>query len=390
MKLVILASRFPYPLEKGDKLRLFYQIRDLSEKFDIYLFALSDVPVTDIHKKSLEKYCTEIHVYSINGKINLLRNALSKAPFQVNYFYNSRIHKKINMEIERIAPDHIYFQLLRMYPYRNKARDTSVSIDMMDSFSVGYKLRSNQENGLMSWLYNKEANRLVALEKEIIQALNCKFIISAQDKKSLVPIDDDQLHIIPNGIDTQFFQPKVVSQKKDILFVGNMGYKPNIYATEFLVEKIFPLVKQLRKDTTLTIAGARPTSKILSYRSKQIAVTGWVEDIRAVYNEHKIFVAPIFNGIGQQNKILEAMAMEIPCIVSPEVASGLDIDDIEQYLTVASNEQEFADYILQMLASDADTTKKVLLAKENVVTQRSWKAKNKMLEEKILAEINRK
>jgi glycosyltransferase involved in cell wall biosynthesis len=351
---------------------------------------LSDVPVTDIHKKSLEKYCTEIHVYSINGKINLLRNALSKAPFQVNYFYNSRIHKKINMEIERIAPDHIYFQLLRMYPYRNKAHDTSVSIDMMDSFSVGYKLRSNQENGLMSWLYNKEANRLVALEKEIIQALNCKFIISAQDKKSLVPIDDDQLHIIPNGIDTQFFQPKVVSQKKDILFVGNMGYKPNIYATEFLVEKIFPLVKQLRKDTTLTIAGARPTSKILSYRSKQIAVTGWVEDIRAVYNEHKIFVAPIFNGIGQQNKILEAMAMEIPCIVSPEVASGLDIDDIEQYLTVASNEQEFADYILQMLASDADTTKKVLLAKENVVTQRSWKAKNKMLEEKILAEINRK
>lgn len=388
MKLVILASRFPYPLEKGDKLRLYYQIRDLSAQFDIYLFALSDVPVSDAHKQALQAYCSEIHVYSINGKINLLKNVMSSRPFQVSYFYNARIHQKITKQVNRIQPDHIYYQLLRMYSYRFPASAASMSIDMMDSFSVGYLLRSKQESGFLSVLYKKETQRLIAYEKKIIEELDCKFIISEQDKASLVPIEDNEMHIIANGIDTQFFAPEEHSKVRDILFVGNMGYKPNIYATEFLVEKIFPLLQEREQGITLTIAGARPTSKILAYNSKHIRVTGWVEDIRDVYNSHRLFVAPIFSGIGQQNKILEAMAMEIPCVVSPEVAKGLDIGNIQEYLFVAENAMEFADTIIEVLAGNTDAETRVIRAKKYVLENRSWKAQNRKLSKKIIDKIH--
>jgi len=388
LKLVILASRFPYPLEKGDKLRLYYQIRDLSAQFDIYLFALSDVPVSDAHKQALQAYCSEIHVYSINGKINLLKNVMSSRPFQVSYFYNARIHQKITKQVNRIQPDHIYYQLLRMYSYRFPASAASMSIDMMDSFSVGYLLRSKQESGFLSVLYKKETQRLIAYEKKIIEELDCKFIISEQDKASLVPIEDNEMHIIANGIDTQFFAPEEHSKVRDILFVGNMGYKPNIYATEFLVEKIFPLLQEREQGITLTIAGARPTSKILAYNSKHIRVTGWVEDIRDVYNSHRLFVAPIFSGIGQQNKILEAMAMEIPCVVSPEVAKGLDIGNIQEYLFVAENAMEFADTIIEVLAGNTDAETRVIRAKKYVLENRSWKAQNRKLSKKIIDKIH--
>jgi len=388
LKLVILASRFPYPLEKGDKLRLYYQIRDLSAQFDIYLFALSDVPVSDAYKQALQAYCSEIHVYSINGKINLLKNVMSSRPFQVSYFYNARIHQKITKQVNRIQPDHIYYQLLRMYPYRFPASAASISIDMMDSFSVGYLLRSQQESGFLSVLYEKETQRLIAYEKKIIEELDCKFIISEQDKASLVPIEDNEMHIIANGIDTQFFAPEEHSKVRDILFVGNMGYKPNIYATEFLVEKIFPLLQEREQGITLTIAGARPTSKILAYNSKHIRVTGWVEDIRDVYNSHRLFVAPIFSGIGQQNKILEAMAMEIPCVVSPEVAKGLDIGNIQEYLFVAENAMEFADTIIEVLAGNTDAETRVIRAKKYVLENRSWKAQNRKLSKKIIDKIH--
>lgn len=389
MKLVILASRFPYPLEKGDKLRLYYQIRDLSAQFDIYLFALSDVRVSDADKQALQAHCSEIHVYSINGKINLLKNAMSSRPFQVSYFYNASIHQKITKQVSRIQPDHIYYQLLRMYPYSFPATAASVSIDLMDSFSVGYLLRSQQESGFLSILYNKETQRLIAYEKKIIEELDCKFIISEQDKVSLVPIEDNEMHIIANGIDTQFFAPEEHSKIRDILFVGNMGYKPNIYATEFLVDKILPLLQEREQGITLTIAGARPTSKILAYKNKHIKVTGWVEDIRDVYNTHRLFVAPIFSGIGQQNKILEAMAMEIPCVVSPEVAKGLDIGNIQEYLFVAENAMEFADAIIEVLAGNTDAETRVIRAKKYVLENRSWKAQNRKLSKKIMDKIHK-
>ena len=44
-KLVIMLSRFPYPLEKGDKLRAFHQIKELSKTYAITLLATTDCPV---------------------------------------------------------------------------------------------------------------------------------------------------------------------------------------------------------------------------------------------------------------------------------------------------------------------------------------------------------
>ena len=51
-KLVIITSRFPYPLEKGDKLRAYHQLKELSLHFDIVLISTSDIKV---HKKDIDE-----------------------------------------------------------------------------------------------------------------------------------------------------------------------------------------------------------------------------------------------------------------------------------------------------------------------------------------------
>jgi hypothetical protein len=65
LKLGILTSRFPYPLEKGDKLRLFHQIRSLSRHFDLYLYAIIDKDVQAKDIDEVSKYCTSIKTYQI-------------------------------------------------------------------------------------------------------------------------------------------------------------------------------------------------------------------------------------------------------------------------------------------------------------------------------------
>ena len=40
-KLLVLLSRIPYPLDKGDKLRAFHQIKDLNDSYEVILCCLS-------------------------------------------------------------------------------------------------------------------------------------------------------------------------------------------------------------------------------------------------------------------------------------------------------------------------------------------------------------
>ena len=66
MKLIYLTSRFPYPINKGDKLRSYHQIKQLSSSCDIYLISLSDKLVKSSDVEQLKNYCKEIYIYQIS------------------------------------------------------------------------------------------------------------------------------------------------------------------------------------------------------------------------------------------------------------------------------------------------------------------------------------
>ena len=63
MKLIYLTSRFPYPINKGDKLRSYHQIKELSKQNDIYLISLSETKIPKSSIDELYKYCKSVHIY---------------------------------------------------------------------------------------------------------------------------------------------------------------------------------------------------------------------------------------------------------------------------------------------------------------------------------------
>ncbi len=65
MKIFVLLSRFPYPLDKGDKLRAYYQIKELSAFHEIHLCCLADSNVHSEHLKHLEAYCKSVNVIQL-------------------------------------------------------------------------------------------------------------------------------------------------------------------------------------------------------------------------------------------------------------------------------------------------------------------------------------
>ena len=127
-----------------------------------------------------------------------------------------------------------------------------------------------------------------------------------------------------------------------------MAYPPNINAAEYLVYKILPVLIQQKPDIKILIAGARPVSKIKKMQSKNVHISGWVDDIRTCYTQSRIFIAPMQIGTGLQNKLLEAMAMQLPC-VSSEMANGaLDATNGKEIL-LGHEPEEYVQHILHLL-----------------------------------------
>ncbi len=382
MKLVILASRFPYPLEKGDKLRLYHQIKQLSQKHDITLIALNEYPVKSEHLAHLQAYCNNIHVLPLSKWqifYNLIRGFLSGMPLQVSYFYNASVKNKIHHIIQSLQPEFIYCQLVRMAPYVMDL-DIPKIMDYQDAFSVGMQRRAERSSFWLRWLFRLETRRLQRYEQQVATVFDYCTIISQQDKDLLHIADKKHIAVVPNGVDVEFFQPDLRYPKKyDLVFVGNMGYHPNVEAAKFLVKTILPVLQQQIPQIKLLIAGARPTAEVKSLASENVHISGWLDDIREAYWSAKLFVAPIFLGSGQQNKILEAMACGLPCITTPQVNNAIHAD-VNQTIFLAEKAEEFANFAARLLTDDALREQTGAHARNFVATHFSWQSATAVLD----------
>lgn len=380
MKLFVLLSRFPYPLEKGDKLRAYQQIKILSQKHQIHLCCLSDCEIRPEWKAELENYCKSVTIHYLSKPLiywNTAKKIFSDQPYQVGYFFQTKIQRKIKQQISDLHPDHIYCQLIRTANYVKDIHDIPKTIDYMDALSMGMIRRSEISTGIKKSLFASEGARLREFENRIFDYFNFHSIISEQDKSLINHPQNDEIVVIENGISSDYFShPKKEKRNTDILFTGNMSYPPNIECSEYLVNEIKPL---LHADLNISLTGASPAQRIKDLAQDGVNVTGWVEDIKDAYSDSKIFVAPLFIGTGLQNKLLEAMAMGLPCVTTTLANNALNAAQNEQIL-IANTAEEFS-LSIERLLTDKNLYSKISEAGRNyVMSNFSWERSVNKLE----------
>ncbi len=350
MRIFFLLPRVPYPTEKGDKLRAFHQIKHLSRHHEIILCALNDGVLHEDAIPVLKKYVKAVHIIPISKitiVFNLIKALFSWKPLQVGYFYNSYSVRKVHKLIDQYKPDHIFCQLIRVAEY---VKDIPIpkTLDYQDVFSKGVERRLAISPFYLKPFLKIEYQRLLRYEHMAFEAFDHKIIISAPDRDLIPHPDKNKIVVVANGVDTDFFKPVEARKQFDLVFTGNMGYPPNIKSAEFLVNEILPKIRAHKPDLRLLIAGANPHLRVMVLKSPQIEVSGWVPDMRDCYAAARIFIAPMQIGTGLQNKLLEAMAMQIPCITSPLAFHALNAKEGEEIL-VASTPDEYARHILFLL-----------------------------------------
>lgn len=351
MKIFVLLPRIPYPLEKGDKLRAYNQVKQLAKDNEIILCALNDKNVDEQKAfQALQPYCTSINFIKINKfqiLIGLIRAFFKGWPMQCGYFYNRKAAKKVDALIAKHQPDMLYGQLVRVAQYI-RHKDIPKAIDYQDVFSYGMKRRRDIANFLARPVYNMEYQRLCRYEAAVFDEFDVKTIISEPDRDLMPHPKKDEILIIPNGVDHEFFKPRQEEKRYDIVFTGNMSYAPNVNAVEYLATEILPLVWKQVPEAKMYIAGATPDPKVKRVACERIIVSGWLDDIRDAYAQSKVFIAPMRIGTGLQNKLLEAMSMGLPAITTPLANASLGAKPGEEIL-VGDNASALAQHIVTLL-----------------------------------------
>jgi len=379
----VLASRFPFPLEKGDKLRLYHQIRGLAQEgYEVGLFALHQHPGAQGDREVVGRWCAGgLHLYRQSAwqhALNLLQGWSKGLPLQVAFFFQTQGVARLREDLERFAPDVVYCQLIRMAPYVLDWPGIQV-LDYMDAFSGIMRKRAFDASPLLRPLLNAETRRLRAYERHVFDAFQGHTIISRRDQMDIDHPEAEHIAVIPNGVNTEFFKPLAeVKPTYELAFVGNMGYHPNVAAGRWLAERLLPILKSKHPGIRLLLAGARPARSIQALASPSVKVTGWVPDIRNAYQSGRLFVAPLFHGGGQQNKILEAMAMGLPCVTTSHVNEAIGGRHRKELL-IADHEEAFSSQVTFLLDNPEVAASIGRRARSFVEERFSWEAANQQL-----------
>ena len=160
-----------------------------------------------------------------------------------------------------------------------------------------------------------------------------------------------------------------------------MAYPPNVRAAETLVREIFPRVASRKPGLRILIAGANPTAAVRRLASDAVEVSGWVDDVADRYSGSRIFVAPMELGTGMQNKLLQAMAMGLPCVTTPLAAEALGLD--EGVMRVGSSPEHLAQCVVDLLDQPEMGQRMGRKGREIVVSRFQWGSTSEALEEAL-------
>ncbi len=407
MRILFLCLRCPYPPQRGDRIRSYHFIKQLSKRHKITLvfFAESDADIESV--QHLQPFCERVEWVRFRpnvARINTAIHCLSRTPLQVHYWYSPQMQRKINELLAEETFELVHAQLFRMGQYVSKAKGVVKVLDLCDSLALNLSRRAELDCTPKRFLVKLEEKRVRQYEIEIMKSFDRGTVVANFDRDYLLKQDNSlKLSVVPMGVDLKYFHPlpdktdeptdsngfhsSVSSNStKNLLFTGTMNYFPNSDAVIYFCEEIYPLIQKQHPDVNFFIVGNHPTEQVQRLaENRGVTVTGYVPDIRPYFHEASVFVAPLRAGSGIQTKNLEAMATGTPVVTTSIGAMGLEAEIGEELLT-ADNPQDFADCVIHLMENPEDQQNLGNAGRKRVEASYDWDVLVEKLEQ-VYAEI---
>jgi polysaccharide biosynthesis protein PslH len=384
--LLFLAQRLPYPPTKGEKIRAYHDLKYLAQWYDIHLGCLIDDPDDLQYVDALRPLCRDIHVARINrriGRLTSLTGLLTGQPLSVSYFQDRGLTNWIRDITKTIRPAVTFVYSSNMAPYILDLPKTGKRVvDLVDVDSEKWRAFAETTTFPMRLIYRREWHKIAALERRIARECDLSAFVSNAEAAVFAAQHPDcatRIRGVSNGVDHHYFDPALDhpppydTTRPNYVFTGTMNYPPNAEAVTWFATEILPLIRQTLPAAQFHIAGSNPSPEVLKLaRVDNVFVTGRVSDIRPYIAHATASVAPMRIARGIQNKVLEAMAMARPVVLTSGALEGIDADPITESI-LADTTETFAAACHRM-ATTTEGTAIGTAARARIIRDYDWDA----------------
>ncbi len=384
-EILFLAHRIPFPADRGDKIRSNHLLHAIAARWPVHVGCLADDAADMAQEAALAAVAASHCLVRRSTPLPFcaLQALASGLPVSLTAFDSARLRRYVAhvLEVRPITAIFVFSgQMAQFVPAGFAGR---VVMDFVDVDSA--KFEAYAQTGMLPrrWLYAREGRLMRRFEEKTARRADCNLFITREEQAlfetRLAAPGAADVRALGNGIDTRLFDPALVAPAKElakqgaaIVFTGQMDYPPNVAAVEYFTLAVMPLIRAQRAGAAFHIVGRAPTASVLALAGVNgTVVTGAVPDVRPWLAGADLVTAPLRIARGVQNKVLEAMAMARPVLLTSSAAAGIGARDGEHF-AIADDAPALAASALALLGDPARAAAMGAAARCFVAEHCSW------------------
>ncbi|WP_103665989.1 glycosyltransferase family 4 protein [Gracilimonas amylolytica] len=355
MKILQVIPYIPAPPTFGGALRVYHLLKHNYKHHDLTVAGYVNEGTVEAMEKDFPGIKNKMHFihHPKSGSNKRILQALSLFSKHSNWYrntYSNEMQALLNKLTDQTDFDliQVEFPPLCQFEFRSDAKRIMDAHNVeYDNFYRMYKLEKSLPR---KYFYKREYEKFYTEEVELASRQDAVFTTSERDKSIFQGhLPDMPIHVIPNGVDTEFFAPSdQPTEPNTLVFTGMMGYVPNSDGMLYFIESVLPLIQKQIPDVKVYVVGKNPPQSILEKASDNIIVTGFVDDVRPYVHRSAVYIVPLRMGGGTRLKVLEALSMKKPVVTTSIGCEGIDVVH-DTHAIITDDAQSFAESVIKLL-----------------------------------------
>jgi len=366
-RVALLSPYFPYPLSHGGAVRIYNLLRETAREFDIELFAFTNACEEPGLAPVLE-FCARV-VLVRQPRYREPRWS-SMLPPEVHEFRSPAMRQALAEERRAFGYELLQVEYTQLAEYGG---DILVEHDV--TFDLFTQIARRERTLSAFW----DLFRWRRFETRAIRGFRRVVVMSKKDAELLGPGVPPA--VLENGVDLERFRAQPEQTGEHLLFIGSFRHFPNVAAYRFFTEHVWPLLRDKFPRMTLTVvSGADNLTYWRAFTDSpepkpdpRIRLFGFSADVRPLYQEANLVLAPTTVSAGTNVKVLEAMAMQRAVVSTSSGCAGLGLLHGHS-VWVADTPQAFAAGIATLIADPERRRQMARAAHAHAVRNFDWRA----------------